>query len=282
MIKKAVFLVMAAMVALTSCTERIDVELDSTYTRLVVDGGVWEGPAACRVSLSITADYFSNEPAPRVVNAVVTVTDGSTVHRLKETIPGTSGIYAADSAFTGHAGNTYTLRIELQEEISGTRNAEATCYLAPVTRLDSIGTEFKEEWGPDGIWMIRLWAQEPADEVNYYLFNYFRNGKCLSDTITQQVVSDDKFYNGSYMTGVDVIYINNENEWETLKPGDTVMLQMSGITKEYYDFVSQVQQAGFSIPFFSGPPANVQGNVSNGGVGFFSARSSSYATCVVR
>ena len=104
----------------------------------------------------------------------------------------------------------------------------------------------------------------------------------MSDTITKKVVSDDKFFNGSYMNGVNVIYINDEHKWESITAGDTVMLQMSGITKEYYDFLNQVAQSGFNIPFFTGPPANIKGNVTNGGVGFFAAYSSSFAKCVVK
>jgi hypothetical protein len=104
----------------------------------------------------------------------------------------------------------------------------------------------------------------------------------MTDSITRKVVSDDKFYNGSYMNGVDVIYINNKHAWERLYPGDVITLQMSGITKEYFDFVNQVQQAGYNLPFFTGPPANVQGNVTNGGIGFFAAWSNSFATAIVR
>jgi len=60
------------------------------------------------------------------------------------------------------------------------------------------------------------------------------------------------------------------------------MVELSAITKEYFDFINQVKQAGFSIPFFTGPPANVQGNVSNEGVGFFAAYSSSFAKKVIK
>jgi hypothetical protein len=60
------------------------------------------------------------------------------------------------------------------------------------------------------------------------------------------------------------------------------MLQMSGITQEYFNFIDQVRQAGFNIPFFSGPPANVEGNVNPGGVGFFATFSNSFATAVVK
>jgi hypothetical protein len=57
---------------------------------------------------------------------------------------------------------------------------------------------------------------------------------------------------------------------------------MSGITKEYYDFLYQAQMAGFNIPFFTGPPANVKGNITHGAVGFFAAYSNSRASKVAR
>lgn len=281
MIKKIIYFAALVMFA-TSCTEKIDVKLDSTYTRLVVDGNVESDSGTYRISLSKSADYFSNEPAPRVVNAQVTLSDGTNNFTLQETIKGTSGIYETDQGFAGQAGKTYTLQVELEEELSGNTRFEASSYLPQVTHLDSIDAVFHPEWGPEGIWTIRLWAQEPGDEVNYYLFNLYRNGKLLTDTITKKVVSDDKFYNGSYMTGVDVVYLNNEHPWETIRSGDTITLQMSGITKEYYNFIDQVRQSGFTIPFFSGPPANVTGNVNNGGIGFFAAWSNSFASAVVK
>lgn len=282
MIKKLAIILLPVLAGLAGCTEKIDVDLDTTYTRLVVDGQIGSDTGVYVISLSKSAGYFSNEPAPRVTGATVSLTDGTELFPLTETVPGQSGRYATPEGFAGNPGKTYSLRVNLNEEIAGHRTAEATCYLPPVTRLDSISTEFQEDWGPKGIWTIKLWAQEPGDEVNYYLFNYYRNGKLMSDTLTKKVVTDDRFYNGSYMTGVDVYYINHENGWETLRKGDTVMLQMSGITKEYYEFIDQVRQSGFSIPFFSGPPANVRGNISNGGIGFFAAFSSSYATCIVK
>ena len=60
------------------------------------------------------------------------------------------------------------------------------------------------------------------------------------------------------------------------------MLQMSGITKEYYNFVQEVQIAGFNIPLFTGPPANVVGNIDNGAIGFFAAYSVTRAKCVIK
>ncbi len=265
MTRKIIHILLLALMA-AACTEKINVKLDTTYTRLVVDGNIESDTGVYQVALTKSADYFSNVPVPRVVNANVTINDGINTFILHESQKGISGIYETDADFIGQIGKTYTLHVDLPEAISGKTSVEASSALLQVTRLDSIGADFHPEWGKEGIWTVKLYAQEPGNEANYYLFNFYRNGKLMTDTLTKKVVSDDKFYNGSYMNGVDVIYLNNEHKWETISPGDTIMLQMSGITKEYYDFINEVVQSGFNIPFFSGPPANIKGNVSNGGV----------------
>jgi hypothetical protein len=281
MTKRALYIILLALVA-ASCTEKIKLKLDTTYTRVVVDGNIQSDTGIYQVAITKSADYFSNEPVPRVVNAGVTLSDGVNTFILHETVKGTSGIYATDTGFAGLPGKKYTLHVNLPEAVAGVTSVEASSMLYPVTHLDSIGTVFEPDWGTEGVWMVKLWAQEPGNETNYYLFNLYRNGKLMSDTITKKVVSDDLFYNGSYMNGIDVFYLNNANKWATIYPGDTIMLQMSGITKEYYDFINQVSMSGFNIPFFTGPPANIKGNVSNGGVGFFAAYSNSYAKVVVK
>ena len=151
-----------------------------------------------------------------------------------------------------------------------------------VARLDSIAVDFQPDWGNKGIWEIKLWAQDPGDENNYYMFHYYRNDTLKTDSIWKISLSDDQFFNGNYIHGITCLYIDNEKSWETIHPGDRITLQMSGITKEYYDFVSQVQMAGYNIPFFSGPPANVVGNINNGAIGFFSAYSDTWGHTVVK
>lgn len=265
-----------------ACTEDIDVKLDTAYARLVVDGSIQADTGVFKTVLTSTSGYFSNTSAPKVVNASVSLTDGIHSWPMHESNPGESGVYQTDSTFIGMTDKTYTLSIDLAEPIGESSHFEATSKLNHVTRLDSIQAVFHPEWGKDGIWSVRLWAQEPGDEENYYMFNLYKNGVLLTDTLNKKTVTEDRFVNGSYMNGVDVMYLNNHHSWESLKPGDVIILQMSAITKEYFNFVNQVKQSGFSIPFFSGPPANVQGNISNGGVGFFIAMASSYKSCVVK
>ena len=267
--------------AAASCTERIDVNLDETYTRLVVDGSITTDSSLSTVTLTKSSDYFYNKPSPKVTGAMVTIFDGTTSYLLSETVPG-SGIYSSLDPLPGKAGKEYTLHVELADAISGYSSFDASSMLFPVVPIDSVTTTFNADLGKEGSWSINLYAQEPGNEVNYYMFNWFRNGVPMSDSIHKKIVMDDQLINGQYLTGIEIFNIDNTNGWETLKPGDTVTLQMSGITRSYLNFISQVQMVGFNLPFFTGPPANVQGNISNGGSGYFTAYSNSFATTIVK
>jgi hypothetical protein len=281
--KRAYNLILLTVVLMlvASCTEKIDVKLDSTYTRLVVDGTIGSDTAVYSVNLSKTADYFYNGPTPRVVNATVTLSDGENNYTLHESEPGNSGIYLTDPGFHGNIKKDYTLHVRLTEAIAGTQDYTAECRMNTVTTLDSIQAIFQPDWGDKGFWEIRVFAQEPGDEKNFYLFQLYRNGTLLTDTISKYMITDDVYYNGNYINGATAMYLDNADSNQSIRPGDHIVVKMSGISEEYYNFIYQVQMSGFNIPFFSSPPANVVGNISGEGVGFFAAYSSTYAGTIV-
>jgi hypothetical protein len=278
---KAIISLLFFLIVAASCTEKITINVGSTYVRFVVDGHIATDTTAYQITLTKTADYFYNAPSPKVVDAKVKLSDGDTTYTLLETEPGNSGIYATSPSFYGKIGKTYTLSIQLADPIGGSSNYSASCALVHVAHLDSTKAVFHSEFGKNGAWEILAYAQDPPNEVNYYMFNLYRNGVLITDSIHKVRVSDDKLINGSYFDGA-VLFLSNSRDDEKLVPGDRITLVMSGITKEYFDFVQQVQESGFNIPFFSGPPANIVGNISNGGVGFFAAYSNSYASAIVK
>ena len=279
---KILYLFSIVIIIISACTEKVNLKLDESYTRLVVDGYIKSDSLEYKVILTKTSDYFANAPSPRVVSAKVFLSDGTKIDTLKETESGRSGVYVTANNFAGIPGHDYKLNIHLSEAIAGKTDYSASCKLLRVTKLDSIKTVFKPDLGKDGFWQVKLYAQDPPGQKNYYMLNLYKNGKLWSDTITKVSVSDNQFFAGNYIDGIEVFYINNSREYQTFHNGDTIMLELSAVTKEYFDFINQVQQSGFNIPFFSGPPANVVGNVDNGGVGFFAAYSSSYATTIAR
>ncbi len=267
------------LAAVSSCTQKIDLKLDDSQSRLVVDATI--APSANSIKLTRSSGYFSNEPSPRVVNASVNISDGSRNFQCLETRAGESGIYLPDSSFHPVPGKTYTLDVQLAEAVAGKSSFTSSCTMAKVVKLDSITTDFISDFQGVDTWEIKAFAQDPPEEGNCYLFQYYRNDTLISDSIFKYSIQEDRYFNGNYVNGAPVFYIDDSLPWETLHPGDKVTVRMSGITREYYDFIMQVQQAGFNIPFYSGPPANVKGNIDYGAIGFFTVYSSSWATTVV-
>lgn len=276
--KRLTYISIAIILFVSSCTERIDIELDETYTRLVVNGTITTDTTSHFVILSTTTSYYYNEAPPAVSGASLEITDlAGNMITLNEISPGK---YATPGDFYALPGQTYTLRIELLEEINGHRVYTASSTVNPINPIDSIALQYEPSWGENGFIIVNCYYQDPPTK-DFYMFNIFKNEDMLTDTITRRFVSDDLFFNGNYTNGIGVGYLDQSYDRETLIPGDTITFQGCNISEEYYTFIWTLQQeAGFSAPLFSGPPANVKSNVSNGAVGFFAAYSVSYSSTV--
>jgi len=275
--RSLIMVVAGSLLILSSCTEKIDIDLGTTYTRFVVDGAVTTDTMKHKVLLSTSIDYYSQTDVPAVSNAVVTLDDGITAITLEEndSIP---GMYETPEDYYGVPGRTYSLNIELAEAINGQTTYSASSYLNEVAPIDSIKVEYKEEWEA---WELQIYAWDPST-VNFYMFDVYKNGVWITDTINEVGISDDKYFNGNFTYGAAVYYFIENNPDEIVNTGDTIVLRMAGITEEYYHFVYDVMMETFEYrnPLFSGPPANISTNISNGGMGFFTAYAVSYATTV--
>ena len=263
-----------------ACTERVEIDVDDQkYARLVVEAEFSTDTAVHSVVLSSTEDYFSNNIPPAVSNASVKIWSDDEEYILTETPPN-SGIYLTAPDVFGKINKTYTLDIELEEEIGGTKSYTATSEIYPINQLDSIGLEFHDDWGEAGFWEVKCYVWDPPT-TDYYMFHIYRNGVLVNDTIDQVFIVDDILYNGNYTNGIGVGFLDQSDENEKLFPGDIVTLRVARITEEYTDFLWQLQeQVSYQSPLFSGPPANVEGNISGGAFGAFGAYSSSYASKV--
>ncbi len=280
-IKNITSLILIVLVV-ASCTERIEIDLDAQkYARLVVEGEFSTDTAAHIVRLTVTEDYFSNSMPVGVSNAQLTISGAGEEYPLNEIVAG-SGIYATDTQVAGLVGADYTLRIVLDEAIGGEQEYTANSTIYPINPLDSIGLEFHEDWATEGVWEVKCYVWDPPTE-DYYMFHIYRNGVLVNDTIDQVFVVDDALYNGNYTNGIGVGYLNQADENEQLFPGDQVTLRVLRITKEYSEFLWSLQEeVSYQSPLFSGPPANVKGNISGGAFGAFGAYSASYASKVVK
>jgi hypothetical protein len=264
------------IVALSGCTEKIDLQLDESYTRLVVDGEITNEARAHKIRLTTTSSFLGGEPDPTVSGAIVSITDGDTIFQLDEN-PGEPGDYYTSASVHGVAGKTYTLNIALPHAIAEQQNYTASCLMEAIGTIDSIGLFHNEHWDA---WEVQIYARDPLT-TDFYMFDILKNNILLTDTLSEKLVVNDLLYNGQYTNGATVGYLNNEHPDEQLHEGDTVTVRMSSITKDYANFIWQAQmESGYSNPLFGGPPANIKGNIDNGAIGFFAAYSSTSASKV--
>jgi len=259
---KHIFGIVYAAVIFTSCTETIDIELDETYTRLVIDGQISTDTMAHEIRLSKSASYFSNTEPPAVSGAEIILDDDQQQFVLTE-IPIGSGQYFTPENYFGKPGNTYTLNINLTEEIGESMNYQAQNIMATTDFiLDSIMLEYRE---PFGFWMVTLYAYDPPT-TDFYRLDAFRNGVILTDTAYRTSISDDRLFNGNNTNGSAVMFLYEDE----VQLGDTISLRMAAISKAYYEFLFELRnESGFSNPLFGGPPANINSNLQEDGLGFF-------------
>ncbi len=133
-----IFILIVLLITIISgCTEKIDIELDETYTRLVVDGRLTTDTGAHYVKLSLTTNYYYNQPSPKVSGAIVKISDGSDTITLTEN-PSIPGLYETMPDFFGVVGREYVLDIELGSEINGITKYTASSFIHPINKVDSI------------------------------------------------------------------------------------------------------------------------------------------------
>lgn len=261
-----------------SCTERIQIETEEEFVRLVVDGSFSTEPMAHKVRLTTTADFFSGRPAPVVTEAGVTISDESVTHILREISP---GVYCTLPGVAAEPGHLYVLQINLASPVGGYSEYKAESVAPEPLLLDSIQLRFYPDYSETGMWEARGFFRDPP-EFDYYRFMAYRNNVLVTDTLTEWYVTDDFLFGGKYVNGWTVAFLHQHREDESFRAGDTMTIRMDKISREYAGFIlgAQSEMRG-SWPLFTGPPANVRGNISNGGIGFFAVYGSSRTSVAI-
>ncbi len=263
-----------SVVFITSCTERYEVELDSTFTRLVVDGLVTTDSIRHSVRLTTSTSYFFNEAPPAVRGAVVYIDDEQQRRQLFE-VENDPGYYEAKEAFAGKPGVSYQLEITMNEAVGGgSRYTAANTMPLNTLQMDSIVLLYRADFD---FYLLNLFANDPPTE-DYYKFDAFINGKPITDTASRSAVVDDRFFNGNNTNGLGVMFLRSDE----VNTGDTITLMVSAIDEDYYNFFQELRtESGGSNPIFSGPAANIRSNVKEGALGYFAATRLSRISVVV-
>ncbi len=276
--KRSFYSIVFLSIIFQSCTEKITIDLDSSDIRCVIYGEFSSDTMAHKVRVSRSADYFSNKPEEPISGAIVTITDGTNIYPLAESLS-EPGSYLTNPDVFGVPGNTYTINVTHVDllENGSFSSYSATSTMKAVSPLDSIDAVYNQRW--DG-WEIKVWARDPVETKDFYLFKVNINGVSNADSLSNYIVTDDRFFNGSYTNGITIYFVEGR---DTIKTGDKITAEICGINEDYYNFINEaIQMSQPQVPIFSGPPANIRTNFSNNAIGYFAAYSVARKDCFVK
>jgi Domain of unknown function (DUF4249) len=271
------FYLLACTIALLSCEEVIDLELESAEPILVVDAWVNNKPEPQVIKLSRTQPYFATVLPPSLSGATVVVEDSdNNTYIFVESItePGTYVWTPVGPEVLGAVDRTFTLTVTTNGEVF-----EALSDMGRVPVVDSI-TFFEEEATQfaDVQYQAEFWATDPVGSGDAYWIKTYKNGQFLNKPADINVAYDAGFSRGGSFGGIAFIspirtainpFDEDENE-EILSPyvvGDSVYVEITSLSEAAFDFLNEViiqtDRPGGFAELFAAPLANVSTNIKN-------------------
>lgn len=193
-----------------------------------------------------------------VEDALVVLQSDNSVIQLEEI---SSGIYSSLNSPL-QEGVTYQLKVNSNEQ-----ELSAASELKPAVQFSSLRTELEPN-AIDSIPYVYYEFQDLADD-NYYMINVQRLPtqedellNLISSRTYAELITDKEVSNGIVKGNFPVL------DREDFENGDVLVVSLSHISKEYYDYLNK--RNGNTLIFdFVSEPGNLPTNV-NGGKGFFS------------
>ncbi len=257
------------IIIMASCTEIIDIDLNSSETQIVVEGNVFSNSEPSVIRISKSANFDESNNFPKVQDAIVELSDNlGNSEILVETSP---GVYSTNT-LTGIQGGDYYLMVQVEGQA-----LSSSSQLPFQVAFDSlIVTETSGSGGPGGPdnssnYEIRVEYTDPADEKNYYRFVEFINGENKS-----KYAFDDRLNDGLEVNRTLLYFDRN------LEIGDTLQVEMQCIDKAVYEYFNSFGNSHGVGPSDSATPANPITNIEGAELGYFSAHTSEIKQVIIR
>ncbi|ASK32326.1 hypothetical protein CEY12_20560 [Chryseobacterium sp. T16E-39] len=254
---KNIFFVTLFLLLLSSCVNEIDLNLTDKSGNIVIEGNITDQPGPYIIRITRSTGMIQNSQYQIVTNAKVIVSDNTS---QTETLT-----YAGDGKyqttdFKGVAGRTYTLQVE----------ADGKQYSAQSTMPTAVDFEDlkQDSFIPEGRITYKLLPifKDPPALGNRYLFNiiinnYDKKYKLFSDYVNNGTLNQK------------AITLPNSG-FNAVKVGDVIEVEMQCIDNNifaYYNtFLKIIENNDVN---FDASSSNPSSNITNGGLGYFSAHS---------
>jgi hypothetical protein len=251
------------VILLSSCTEKIDLDLNSSDPKIVIEGSVsTTGESVIKITESV--NFYESNDFPRLQNAFVEISDN--LGNSEVLLESSEGIYSTTS-FGGVEGRTYFLNVQIDD-----KTIESVSNIPNHVRFDSLiiikttmpGIPGAQE--NDSAYQVMVRYKDPVDEVNFYRFV-----EIVNNVTTNSYVFNDRINNGK---NVMLPLINFSRE---LTPGDVIKIEMQCIDESVYEYFNSIgnTQGGTATP------ANPYTNIIGSELGYFSAHTSEFIEVII-
>lgn len=253
--KYYLYLYLLPLTLLVSCNMEKDIEivLPEHEPQLVVECYLEEG-RRFQATVLETSSYFDSPNPPLVPDAEVYITYRG--KRVKLTYAPTINprnlryiTHSANTKMYGKPGEVFGI------EVTDGKGRKVTGFttILPKVPIDKVEWEFNEK---DKAYVLTTF-QDDAAQQNYY--RYITHRGSLLKGSSRDFAATDELTNGKqtvYGSGYDY------------KEGDTLMLSLYNIEKQYYDFIKSTDDAKNANGNPFAQPASVKSSVQ-GGIGIF-------------
>ncbi|HZI23572.1 MAG TPA: DUF4249 domain-containing protein [Chryseolinea sp.] len=267
MISRNLYISAAIALVFFSCDEPVRLDVSQGESFVVIEGQVTNVEGRQYVKLSRTGGFYDTGKPPQIIDGAVIIKDDAGnefnfVHNPNN-YADSSGYYLPSTPFIGEIGRTYSLHVTVDD-----RQYEAQDKMARVTSIDSLTYRVNEDEKDDPkdygkFYEVLLYAKEPQDTDDYYLFKFFRNDSLKVYDDNEIYLADDVNL-GENIDGIgSPIYF---------APGDQARCEIYSLSRTAFIFYRDLQNLlNNDGGLFSQPPANSRTNLSNGAIGFFQA-----------
>lgn len=242
------------LLSFLSCEDVVNVDVPNESPKLVVDASInWEKGTVGNeqtIKLTLSTPYFTlqnNVPAIGASVQIVNLNDNTSTNFVDNN----DGKYTTNS-FVPVLNTEYRLDITYNgEQYSAVETFKSVVPINDITQTTDGGFD-------DELTEISIFFNDPILEENYYLVKF----QLTTDVLPTFFTIKDEFSNGNEMT-VFFEKDDEDDEFDALNVGDEVDIELIGISKQYYNYMSLLLDQADSQGPFSSTPAPVNGNCIN-------------------
>lgn len=240
--------------AFASCEKVIDVDLNTTAKKYVIEGILTDVAGKNSVKITQTKNFDEDNNFPGVAGAFVTIYDNDVPVQLTNA---GNGVYS-NAQFKGVPGRTYKLEVKL-----GNETFTAQSIMPGKVKFDTLFMKDEEFFGETRK-IPNIQYVDPSGKGNNYRFVLYRNQKIEKPIY---LMNDD--YANDRLATWQLVNYEEEDDEDKVKKGDIITVDMYCIDSSVYKFWYSVNAASGGSS--GSTPANPVTNISGGALGYFSA-----------